>query len=361
MKLRSFIPILLAPVAVLTLAPSAHAQASAAWSACFSTDARQCSVAGRHYMNGTGGAQAMPEWAKSAWDHGCQANDGESCKELGLLHERGTLVAADPRAAAAFFNRGCQLGSMAACHEQARGFRLGVGVAVNAAEANRLDEWACNYGNSAACVQMSEVHALGVGVPPNPTEMQRFLARACELGDRPACEGRREGTVTPPSALGPSPGGGGIVPPPPTTPGTSGPPTAPPSGAPYGGGIPQPPPTYGGTPPQPHPGRPGHPGAPPAEALPPHMARAIDATIAQAMPRLSQCQERASRRHPVRGSVVVMWTIDPNGRTRDVIVQPTSTIQDRWMQRCVNGVVRRMRFDPRSAPAVPITRAFAFN
>lgn len=356
----------IAPIAVLALSGQAHAQATAAWSACFSTDARQCSIAGRHYMNGTGGAQAMPEWARSAWDHGCQANDGESCRELGLLSERGSgQTAADPRAAAAFFNRGCQLGSMASCHEQARGFRLGVGVTVSLAEANRLDEWACNYGHAPACVQMAEVHASGAGVTANPAEAQRFLARACELGDRPACEGHRTGVVSTTGALAAGVSPGLAVPPPPPTGATApaAPPSANPPATPSGGAVPQPPAAYGGAAPRPTPGYPTGPRAPQApqaQQLPPAMTQAIDAGIAQGMPRLSQCRERASRRGPIRGTVVVAWTIDANGRTRDVAVQPSSTIEDRWMQRCVNNVVRRLRFDPTRAPATPIVRAFAF-
>ncbi|NIR60025.1 MAG: sel1 repeat family protein, partial [Gammaproteobacteria bacterium] len=174
---------------------SAQAEAATTWAYCFSTDTRQCSVAGRHYLEGTGGAQVTPSWAQLAWQHGCEHEDGESCRELGHLHDQGRIVAQSNERAYQLFGRGCQLGSMNSCHEQARMLRLGRGVGTNVSEANRLDGWACDHGSSAACVQMANVYAQGQGVERDPAESRRLLQRACELGDAAACLGSLAGAV----------------------------------------------------------------------------------------------------------------------------------------------------------------------
>jgi hypothetical protein len=41
-------------------------------------------------------------------------------------------------------------------------------------------------------------------------------------------------------------------------------------------------------------------------------------------------------------------------------VQPTSTIADRWMQRCVRGAVADFRFAPPGVNTAPVARTFGF-
>jgi TonB family protein len=277
-------------------------------------------------MDGTGGAQATPSWAKLAWEHGCQNGDGASCRELGGLHERGIEVAASVPTALQLYQRGCQLGSMASCHEVARFQRLGIKTVPNVGEANRLDLWACNYSNADACLTMSQAYATGQGVAPSEAESRRLHARACELGNQTACS-------TQPPAVAPV-----LAPPPP------GAPAQPP------GMVPPPPGGVAAPPGQPA-ARPGLPPLPPA---------AIDAAIQSAIPRLQRCYERRARRVQIRGTVVVSWRVDARGRIQDAAVQPTSSVTDEWMQRCVRDAVRNMRFQAPGLDTAPVSRAFTF-
>ncbi len=323
---------------------SAQAQAEAAttWAYCFSTDARQCSVAGRHYLEGTGGAEVTPSWAQLAWQHGCEHEDGESCRELGLLHDQGRIVAQSNERAYRLFGQGCQLGSMNSCHEQARMLRLGRGAAVNVSEANRLDAWACDHGSAAGCVQMASVYAQGQGVTVDVAESRRLLQRACELGDAAACLGTIAGAAMDSAQGQPTaPAGQGVQPP--------------------ANNVPTPPPGYGQSAqvPQPQQAQ-AQPQQPPQN---PALNQLVQNAINGVMPQMTRCYERRSRRIPISGTVALQWRVDPRGRVVDLVVHPQlSTIQDAWMQRCVRNAGARMRFNP--APAAitaPMIRSFAFN
>jgi TPR repeat protein len=321
---------------------SAQAEAATTWAYCFSTDTRQCSVAGRHYLEGTGGAQVTPSWAQLAWQHGCEHEDGESCRELGLLHDQGRIVAQSNERAYRLFGRGCQLGSMNSCHEQARMLRLGRGVQINVSEANRLDGWACDHGSSAACVQMANVYAQGQGVQSDAAESRRLLQRACELGDAGACLGSLA------AAAADSATGGGAPQQQPAQPaGRSSGQTV---------NVPTPPPGYGQQPQQPQPQQ----QQPQNPVMDP---RVIQNAINAVMPQMTRCYERRARRVNIAGTVALQWRVDARGRPVELAVNPQlSTIQDRWMQRCVQQAAARMRFDP--APwrtSEPVVRSFAFN
>jgi hypothetical protein len=320
---------------------SAQAEAATTWAYCFSTDTRQCSVAGRHYLEGTGGAQVTPSWAQLAWQHGCEHEDGESCRELGLLHDQGRVVAQSNERAYRLFGRGCQLGSMNSCHEQARMLRLGRGVQINVSEANRLDGWACDHGSSAACVQMANVYAQGQGVQRDPAESRRLLQRACELGDAGACLGSLAGAVADATN-----GNGGAQTQPREQPAQQGGQTV---------NVPTPPPGYQPQQPQqPQQRQPQNPVMDP---------RVVQNAINAVMPRMTRCFERRARRVAISGTVALHWRVDARGRPVDLEVDPQlSTIQDRWMRRCVQQAAARMRFDP--APwrtSEPVVRSFAFN
>jgi len=331
----------------LSYAPQAAAQAEAAttWAYCFSTDTRQCSLAGRHYLEGTGGAEVTPSWAQLAWQHGCEHDDGESCRELGMLHDQGRVVAQSNERAYQLFGRGCQAGSMNSCHEQARMLRLGRGVRTNVSEANRLDTWACDHGSSAACVQMASVFSQGQGVARNPEESSRLLQRACQLGDAGACLGSIAGSAAdaanarPPAAQdqggAPAPGRGG----------QQGQPTqqvtVPTAPAGYAAGQ----------------------GAAAQPRDPVMDPRVVQAAMNEVMPRLTQCYERRARRVPMSGTIMLQWRVDAQGRAIDVAVNAqVSTIQDAWMHRCIRNSASRMRFNP--APwrtSEPVMRSLSFN
>ncbi len=333
----------LAVAALLGSAGSARAQAAAnAWASCFASDTIQCSVAGRYYMDGTGGAERNPAWAKMAWERGCQNSDGASCRELGALAEAGTDAPPDANRAFALYRQGCQLGSMSSCHELARCHRAGVGVGVNVAEANRLDSWACEHGNADACVRMAAAHANGEGVAADESESRRLLARACELGHAGACLGSGA-SVHGVQAGGPSaPAPAAPTAPVPPAPIVNGAPPAPAASVQLGTARPAPP-AYGQRP-----------------SMPSLTPQALEAGVQSVLPRLQQCHSRRSRRVALRGTVVVSWWVDARGRARDVVVQPTSTISDRWMQRCVRNAVDRTRFAPPGVDTAPVARTFGF-
>lgn len=287
-------------------------QAQATWALCFSTDTRQCSVAGHHFLAGTGGADRVPSRAQLAWQHGCEHDDGESCRELGLLHDQGRVVAQHSERAYQLFAQGCQSGSMASCHEQARMLRLGRGAPENLPEATRLDLWACDHGSAPACRQMATAYSTGHGVARSPEESHRFLARACELGDSLACA--------------PAP--------------------AAPAAAPV---VPPVPNGYGG---------------PAASAQGPVVhPQTVQTALSTVMPQLTRCYDRRSRRVPLSGTVQISLRVNPQGRPVELRVdERASSITDAWMRRCISNAAAGMVFQP--PPPVlsaPLVRSFSFN
>ncbi len=290
--------------------PGSQGEAQTTWAYCFSTDTRQCSVAGRHFLQGTGGTSRAPSRAQLAWQHGCEHDDGESCRELGLLHDQGRVVAQHSERAYQLFAQGCQFGSMASCHEQARMLRLGRGAPENLAEATRLDLWACDHGSAPACRQMATAHSTGHGVAQSAQESQRFLARACELGDRVACGGA-------------APAQAANVPPTPN----------------------------------------GYAGQAAAAQGPVVHPQTVQNALGTVMPQLTRCYDRRSRRVPLSGTVQIVFRVDPRGRPAELAVdERASTITDAWMRRCIQNVAQGMVFQPPPpALSAPIHRSFSFN
>ncbi|MBW2463063.1 MAG: sel1 repeat family protein [Deltaproteobacteria bacterium] len=285
-----------------------QSEAQTTWAYCFSTDTRQCSVAGGHFLQGTGGTSRAPSRAQLAWQHGCEHDDGESCRELGLLHDQGRVVAQHSDRAYQLFAQGCQFGSMASCHEQARMLRLGRGAPENLTEATRLDLWACDHGSAPACRQMATAHSTGHGVPESAEESRRFLAKACELGDRVACG---EAAPAQPANVPPTPNG------------------------------------Y----------------QPAAADGPVVHPQTIQTALATVMPQLTRCYDRRSRQVPLSGTVQIAFRVDPRGRPAALSVdERASTITDAWMRRCIQNAAQGMVFQP-PPPAVsaPIHRSFSFN
>jgi TPR repeat protein len=70
-------------------------------------------------------------------DRQCVGGNLEACRNLGILYQSGTGVAANPARAAALFAQACNGNNLAACNHLALALSEGMGIARDAPEAAR--------------------------------------------------------------------------------------------------------------------------------------------------------------------------------------------------------------------------------
>lgn len=121
------------------------------WTACYSGDGKVCLVYGEMVSKGIGGAVNEDE-ALQAYEAGCEAQEGASCYQAGLMHlngRSGSYVNL-PKARQAF-GHACQLGFTEGCNRLGAMFKEGKGGTVDLPAARNMFRRACDGGVADAC------------------------------------------------------------------------------------------------------------------------------------------------------------------------------------------------------------------
>lgn len=118
----------------------------------------------------------------------CTKNDAIACTNLGVFHESGRGVPANPARAVALYTRACQDHVLEACLNLGKMTALGVGVrAADPARAARLFTQACEGNIAVGCANLAVLQARGTGMPRDSARAKVLYAKACALGDTIAC------------------------------------------------------------------------------------------------------------------------------------------------------------------------------
>jgi TPR repeat protein len=122
----------------------------------------------------------------------CAKRDPLACTDLGVLHERGLGISANPTRAAALYTSACQDNVLEACLNLGTMTALGRGMSkADPVQAARLFAQVCDGGLAVGCANLAVLTSTGSGVPRDSSRAQVLYAKACALGDTIACRRAR--------------------------------------------------------------------------------------------------------------------------------------------------------------------------
>ncbi len=138
-------------VFILILSPNfSHAQTGL----CKNNDGIACLNEGREALNKEKDAKK----AFKLFEKGCEANNGASCLELGLLIEAGTVTKKDTNRAKELALRACELKDSTACFVVAHAYEKGNGAfEKSVSKSNDYYYKSCEYGELKACKAPMEI------------------------------------------------------------------------------------------------------------------------------------------------------------------------------------------------------------
>jgi TPR repeat protein len=170
--------------------PRDPARLDALWrKACDAGVLRGCNYLAQRYETGAPGLRPDPAKAVALFDKGCQEkHDTSSCYNLGLLYEKGKVVARDATRAAALFEKACDATAdparggpgRTACYQAAL---LYLDDPARASRASALFRDLCDRGGQAACLMSSKDAA----APAPASRAPEIFKKACASGDNDAC------------------------------------------------------------------------------------------------------------------------------------------------------------------------------
>jgi uncharacterized protein len=128
-----------------------------------------------------------PELAARLWSVACDGGDALGCFNLGVMHQDGIGMDADPVEAARLYRQACEGGHAAGCFNLGLMHENGLGMDADPVEAARLYRQACEGGYAGGCSNLGLLHEKGLGMDADPVEAARLYRQACEMGFQPAC------------------------------------------------------------------------------------------------------------------------------------------------------------------------------
>ena len=119
---------------------------------------------------------------------GCDLGSGDTCDDMGVVHEDDLFGLEDHAKAVKFFKRSCALGAAIGCWHMAHMHFKGHGVAKNPIEGLKYFARACDGGSADECGELGEVVWKGMhGAPKSEELAKKALTRACQL-DKTWCD-----------------------------------------------------------------------------------------------------------------------------------------------------------------------------
>lgn len=123
--------------------------------------------------------------AVTLWQQACNNGVFYRCTFLGLLYEKGVLVAKDDARAASFYKQACIGGHALGCAKLANLYEHGRGVAKDVARAAVLYQQACSGGYAEGCFYLGADYELGLGVTKDPEQALKYYRQALTLDPSP--------------------------------------------------------------------------------------------------------------------------------------------------------------------------------
>ena len=117
----------------------------------------------------------------------CEQGEGRACNELGLLHERGDVIAVDHVRACDWFRVSCDREFDWGCHNLGGCFAVGRGREKNHPRALELMTWACDRGNHGACLYAPRLLPSAEPSPGDREKACAYYRRAGEIDPATAC------------------------------------------------------------------------------------------------------------------------------------------------------------------------------
>ena len=119
----------------------------------------------------------------------CDANNGESCLQLGILLEKGKQIQKNVMRAEELYKKACNLDSANACAVLGTFYAEGIGSkGINLDAAFIYTEKACKKEHYSACVNLGVMYLQGQGVEKNFTKAVNIFNETCNKGSQISCE-----------------------------------------------------------------------------------------------------------------------------------------------------------------------------
>lgn len=118
----------------------------------------------------------------------CEAGNPLGCSNLGVMHQYGDGVAADPQRAAVLYQIGCDGGLHKSCSRLGFLHWYGEGVARDFSVALELLGLGCRGGEARACMFSGILYATGNGVAQDDQRAAILYSDACEMEEPLACQ-----------------------------------------------------------------------------------------------------------------------------------------------------------------------------
>jgi TPR repeat protein len=130
--------------------------------------------------------------ARIAFERSCDERHAAACSALGVIHEIGLGVPADPTRAAALYERACGYGNVRGCTNLAITRIRGFGAPREVRFGARLLGAMCEHGDARACLHLARLHDAGEGTSRDRALAARLFELACEGQEASACLERAE-------------------------------------------------------------------------------------------------------------------------------------------------------------------------
>ena len=125
------------------------------------------------------------------YQHECDANNGESCLQLGILFEKGKEVQQDKLKAGELYKKACNLDNANACAVLGTYYAEGIGTNgknLDFDKAFMYTEKACYQNIYPSCVNLGIMYLEGKGIEKSFSKAVNIFKKTCNNGSQVACD-----------------------------------------------------------------------------------------------------------------------------------------------------------------------------
>lgn len=112
----------------------------------------------------------------------CQNGDGQGCRDISTLYEKGFGAAKDMQKALYYVERGCELGHGSSCNRAGNFYDHGYAGVVDKQKAASYYMKGCELNNGTACNNIGNSYMDGAGVVKNLDLAETYLQKAIRIG-----------------------------------------------------------------------------------------------------------------------------------------------------------------------------------